>query len=282
MQVRKQGRGSAASLALILLSPLLLAAEINVEPRFSDRFEQLESQLLRVDLLALRDPHLYVEVELFPGVPLCIDITDDAVSGVPSFNGLIDQSINLDGNDDGFLDVSPMIALSWHQPDSGQIALADGLCTAPAESTQCELQDQSPGQWFESLEIGLCRAALPGTVRPYDPPVPEIDGPCLGSAISDFALEISGLQLQLQAATIGAGLTTDDQLAPMLLRGFLSEADADKVLIPPEIDLIGGQPLSALLPGGDGNCASHSDLDQFQGQSGWWFYFELSALAPSG
>jgi len=61
------------------------------------------------------------------------------------------------------------------------------------------------------------------------------------------------------------------------LRGFVREIDADQILIPPDVPLIGGQPLSALLPGGAGNCAAGDDRDMLNGEPGWWFYFAIEA-----
>jgi len=43
------------------------------------------------------------------------------------------------------------------------------------------------------------------------------------------------------------------------------------------VPLIGGQPLSALLPGGAGNCAAGDDRDMLNGEPGWWFYFAIEA-----
>ena len=66
-----------------------------------------------------------------------------------------------------------------------------------------------------------------------------------------------------------------------LLRGFISETDADNTIMPASLPLVGGQPLSALLAGGTNNCAPHSDIDINQGVSGWWFYLNFSAVRLS-
>ncbi len=46
-----------------------------------------------------------------------------------------------------------------------------------------------------------------------------------------------------------------------LMRGFLSEAEAATVLLPATLPIVGGQPITVLLPGGAGNCAAHDDRD---------------------
>jgi len=69
-------------------------------------------------------------------------------------------------------------------------------------------------------------------------------------------------------------------IGPGLLRGFLSEQDAEAIIFPDEIEVIGGRSLASLLAGGQGNCADSSDMDQFDGVDGWWFYFDIEATRP--
>ena len=68
-----------------------------------------------------------------------------------------------------------------------------------------------------------------------------------------------------------------------LLRGFITEADANATIIPATFPLVGGHPLSLLLPGGDPpgadrNCAGFDDRDTYQGVRGWWFYLNFPAV----
>ena len=42
-----------------------------------------------------------------------------------------------------------------------------------------------------------------------------------------------------------------------------------------DLPIVGGQPITVLLPGGAGNCAAHDDRDIANGVSGWWFYFNF-------
>ena len=62
-----------------------------------------------------------------------------------------------------------------------------------------------------------------------------------------------------------------------LLLGFLLESEADAILIPADIPVVGGQPLSALFPGGTGNCSGGDDRDVHMSESGWWLYFNFTA-----
>lgn len=267
-------------LALVLVGASASGGELVVGTTFPDRFRAHETQLFRIDSMNLRDPHLFASVEVFPGTELCLDVTDDN-GDVPSFNGNLNQSLNNDTDGDGLLDASILMRfepLGWPERP-GNLLLAEGECTAPVESTQCQLADPGTGDWFESTPDKLCRAALPGTVQPYDPPVPSITGPCFATPPGDQTVVVDGVELTLDSASLGGDWTTIDQggIDSGLLRGFLSEDDADAVIIPEEIEVIGGQPLSSLLPGGSGNCSDLDDRDTLDGVTGWWFYFEYAA-----
>lgn len=255
------------------------AEELEVDGRFPDRFETVEQHAYRISALSLRDPHLFVEVDF--GFPLCLDATDSPGFDLPGFNEIINETINEDSTDDGFLDASPLLVFSpvgWPS-GPGRLRLADGECTAPAAGTSCVIQGESPGVGIDSRSEGLCRGPLKGTVRPYNPPVSGIEGPCFAGPAQTLELALDDLLLGLNAASIsGSWQGLDDgQIAPGLLRGFMAEKVADALLIPEEIDLIGGQPLSSLLPGGAGNCNSGDDRSEFDGVMGWWFYFEYQA-----
>jgi hypothetical protein len=65
------------------------------------------------------------------------------------------------------------------------------------------------------------------------------------------------------------------------MRGFLRRADADLVLLPASLPVIGGQPLSTLFRRGlpPGSCPAGDDREQHGGDMGWWFYFALAADA---
>jgi hypothetical protein len=255
---------------LVMLPVAGVFGELEVDTVFPDRYQAHAVEVYRTATLALRDPHFHDE--LFPGI--CSDITE-------LFNGLIDSSLNNDDSGNGMLDASLILQLEprgW--PDGpGSLVLAEGQCTAPAETSACSVTEPGPSTWYESSADELCRAPIPGTVRPYSTPVPTITGPCFATPPATIELALDEIVLELKAATVAGSWLAIGQgsISPGLLRGFLSEDDADAIIIPPEIDIIGGQPLSALLPGGTGNCAAHSDMDELDGVSGWWFYFELAA-----
>lgn len=66
------------------------------------------------------------------------------------------------------------------------------------------------------------------------------------------------------------------QLTDGLLRGFIAESVADVTILPTSLPVIGGMPLSSVLPGGTGSCEPGT-LDMNNGVPGWWFYLNFPA-----
>ena len=91
--------------------------------------------------------------------------------------------------------------------------------------------------------------------------------------LGDLAVTLG--DVQLAGTFVGEVLVTS--LESGLIRGFLSETDADLLLLPKDLPIVGGQPLSVLLPGGTNNCAFGDDRDMHEGVLGWWFYFNYTA-----
>jgi hypothetical protein len=108
--------------------------------------------------------------------------------------------------------------------------------------------------------------------------------PCFSSSATTVTFDLGGIPITLTSARIAATYsgTPATQLLNGLLTGFISETDANNTIIPASFPLVGGKPLSALLPGGDPpgpdvNCAGHSDKDTNNGVAGWWFYLNFRA-----
>jgi hypothetical protein len=131
-----------------------------------------------------------------------------------------------------------------------------------------------------------CLVPEAGTLRPYSPAIALPTTPCFTSPTGTLTLDLGGVPVTLRDVALSARFAGDpvDALADGLLRGFISETDANNTILPPTLPLIGGQTLSSLLPGGSGSCATHSDKDVLDGVTGWWFYlnFPASRVAVSG
>jgi hypothetical protein len=289
-----QVRGRAC--ALPLLAGLALATAVSAPARaggagiFSDGFESGDVSAwssatglpepvtaYRISDLDLRDPHTFVEAVL------CFDVTDD--SPLPfSFNGSLETLITTDDDGDGFLDLSVLLLfrpLDLAAQDE-RVDLAGAICTAPAAGTVCSqdpLNDPAITT-YDSLGAGVCLAPEPGTTSGYDPAVPEPAAPCFVGQPVTVIVDLGGVAVPLEQAQVAATWSGGDPptaVAGGLLRGFLSEAVADALLLPAKLPIVGGQPLSVLLPGGTGNCAAGDDRDVLGKDTGWWFYLEFTA-----
>jgi hypothetical protein len=231
----------------------------------------------RMSDLDLRDPHVFVS---FLG---CRDVTDSPLVGF-SVNGDLQTSIQTDGEMDGFLDLSflPIFSpLDQSVPGSGTFTFGQAECTAPPAGTMCT-DSGLPQATIGYTNMGAqCLTFLPGTVRPYTPAITSTGAPCFVSTPFTFTLDLGGIPVTLKDAEVAATYVGDPAatLANGLVRGFISETDADNTIIPASFPLVGGQRLSALLPGGTDNCASHDDRDLHNAEFGWWFYLNFPAYA---
>jgi len=228
----------------------------------------------------VRDPHFYI-------VPLigCEDITDKGIVGTPSINEQFNKSImgDLDPQD-GFLNLSFMLLFRpLDQAGSGgKFDFATGDCTAPMETSSCDIKlgtEPAVGGYTNSKDV--CFEPIPGELSTanYDPAPGATNGPCFKGDPLSFTLDLGDFQLPLIDAEIAAQYVGEpaDGMVEGRLHGFLTETDGDNTTLPDDIPLVGGQPISSLLPGGKDNCADHDDRDMHMGISGWWFYIDFKA-----
>jgi hypothetical protein len=265
-----------------VFAAFLLALPTTASPQLAFRFTDLD----------LRDPHVYAPVPLFG----CSDITDFVPLGLfPSFNEFVEESITMDTDGDQLLDLSPLVIFlpdsdivsSTRQPGEepdGTLVVHDGLCSAPIQSTACDPDPSQPmyRAMYTNSAAGTCLLPIPGTTRPYSPPIGTPSSPCFVTAPFPLVLEVQGIDLELQDTRIAARYVGDPPtaLASGLLMGFLSEGAADTLLLPADLPLVGGEPLSSILPGGSGACPGHDDRDLGPDgvTSGWWFYMNFAAV----
>ncbi len=243
------------------------------------------SKAFRLVDLDLRDPHMYVS---FLG---CRDITDTPLAGF-SFNGNLQTSIQTDSEPDGDLDLSLLVIFDPLDPEAafGPMRFAASSCSAPMASTVC---GPDPGGDVYAMTaanalVGNCLGVIAGsTAHSYSPAITVPGSPCFSSGEQTLTLDLNGIPFTLRNARIAATYTAapTNTLVNGLIRGFLSEADANSTIIPATYALIGGLPLSQLFPGGDPpglnntNCASWSDKDLGPDgvTQGWWMYFNFTA-----
>ncbi len=225
--------------------------------------------------LDLRDPHVHV------AVIGCNDLTDNSLLGF-SVNGELQTAIQTDGDADGLLDLSPTLVFRPFSQTAATmpVELHFAECTAPIGSTTCTSGGGTVAMaTATNMTTGTCLSFLPGTVRPYTPAITSPTGPCFVTSPTSVTIELSGIPITLSDAQVAARYVGNpaSSMTNGLLRGFISEADANATIIPASFPIVGGQPLSSLLAGGAGACPSFSDKDTSGGVMGWWFYLNFPA-----
>ncbi len=237
---------------------------------FSDAFEPIN---FRFTSLYLRDPHVFVSAIS------CVDVTDTVFFGF-SVNGQLQTNIQTDGNGDGYYDLSYLQRLYPLDENDGAVGAANFVSANCSTTTgACAADGSLPLlSMYTSHVTGQCLGVIAGTtVHAYSPTVTAASAPCFATSPASVTLDIGGIPVTLQNARIGATYSDPTHLTNGLLSGFISEADANATILPATLPLVGGMPLSSVLPGGSGNCAAFSDKDTIGGVTGWQFYLNFAA-----
>jgi hypothetical protein len=226
----------------------------------------------RIDTLALREPHAFTSF-LF-----CNDITTQV-------NDAFTDNLTMDGDADGVLDLSLVAVFRpLDQAGSGSdLDFGRASCSAPLAGTSCEPDPEVPlSMTAYANDTGdPCLVPNPAYLQGYSPPITESGSPCFSTEPVDVLLSLAGAVIPLQNARLSGTYTGDPAttIVDGVIEGFVSEADADIAIIPPDTPLIGGQPLSSVLPGGTGNCSSDDARNLGPGgvTPGWWMYLNYTA-----
>jgi hypothetical protein len=228
----------------------------------------------RITDLDWRDPHFYVN---FIG---CRDITDTQLAGF-SINSAMQTNIQTDGDMDGKLDESYLIVFDPldQAGAGGTLVFSGGSCTAPMAGTTCNSTGFTQTYGSYSNMLATCLSTLAGTTKPYAPAVTVPSAPCFVVSLGTVTLNVAGIPITLQDTYLAATYVgfPASGLSNGLIRGFISEADANATIIPQSMALFGGQPLSSLWPGGNNCCATFSDKDVNNGTVGWYCYLNFVA-----
>lgn len=239
----------------------------------------------RIVDMDFRDPHFYMDIIG------CRDVTDTPIFGF-SMNGDLQTLLTTDGDGDGNFDLSYVIVFDPLDQGGAGGTLRFGTvdCVAPPGEPGCTrgvggfLQDLP----YQNSPVGSCLTPLAGTLRPYSPGVISSSAPCFATDAADVTLTLGGgIPLTLRSCHIAATYQGSPaaNLVNGLIRGFLPEADANATIIPASFPVVGGMPLSLILPGGNvpgvgATCAPHSDKDIGPDAvtQGWYFYLNYSAV----
>jgi hypothetical protein len=246
--------------------------------------------------LELKDPHVFAVLPLFG----CRDITN-SVPFTPgaSFNEIIQEDLMTDSDNDGNLDLSPIVVFLDPQsittgvgspeggfeidPDDpgGEAAFHLAQCTAPQEASVCR-QDLAETVYYTDYTNGIsgtCLAPISGTTTPYEPAVVSTQAPCFVSDPFGMRLDFGELTVWLEDAQVSATYDAPFELLDGIIMGFLTEAVAETTVFDETVPLVGGMPLSSILPGGSGACTAHDDRDVGTDgvTTGWWVYMNFRA-----
>lgn len=238
-------------------------------------------EVFRANHIALRDPHVYVNI----GV--CLDLTEPpGVLGI-NVNGLIADAIQNPSDGEFSLNLLAAFRPLVQPPAAGTtVEIYTGNCTAPLFGETCGPGDSAPAiTTYVNQAAGTCVAPILGTTGPgnsggYVPGVGSSTAPCFGSNPTSFSFQLDVINVDLEEVEFGGTFDGNpaDDLINGLIVGFLSEEAADTITIPQDVVIVGGQPVSHVLPGGATNCAPHDDRDLGPGgELGWYFYLEYQA-----
>jgi hypothetical protein len=223
----------------------------------------------RITDAELADPGVFVELGG------CADVTS-------VLNNMLAERLGQDKDGDGALDLTLLDVFRPLDPSapSSPVDVGPGSCAGPAPGHGCTLDAAKKVSTQAAQKTsGTCLGPLSGTTAP-GAPVNTATAPCYATDAIDLSLSLGGIDLDLKAARVGARFGSG-ALDQGLARGFISEADADALLLPDDLPLVGGQPLSSVLPGGTGSCqtADGRDIGPDGATRGWYFYLDFSAQA---
>lgn len=229
----------------------------------------------RFTSIEIRDPHI------FTTFLICVDST-------ATVNGLILGAMEDDADADGILDQSFLLVFRPLDPagSGGSVDfLAAAECSSPVAGTSCDvgLQTVTVNLTHTNPAAGTCLVPVPGTTTAgWTPAIAIPTSPCFVTAPTSLTLDLAGIPVALENAQlageyVGAPVTS---IADGLGFGFISQTVANQTILPPTLPLVGGLPLSALLPGGAGNCSSTDARDTGPDgvTLGWWIYFNYTAV----
>jgi cysteine-rich repeat protein len=251
----------------------------------------------RADSLNVRDPHIFATVPILG----CTDVTDLSLFGINGVNPQINTKITMDGDGNGLLDLSLAETFTPLDQVAGDSVPTDVVfpdCTSPIGTTSCTLPataTHTPST-AKNQGTGTCLGTINGTTGGYNPkvvtPAAPAGGTCYVANIGTAAFNLGGIAITLRDTSV-AGVWFGSPATKVqngLIRGFLSEADADATIIPvglTGISSIDGQPLSSLLRGGTSCCSKPAPavgdkdtyLDPVSGMTltGWYFYLNFTS-----
>lgn len=232
----------------------------------------------RLDTVQFIDPHLYFSVLG------CRDITHEGLLGqLPGgANGMLQEGLDKTTNGTFNTSLALLTRPLMQQADAQtHVDFLFPKCDAPlGECTndtskpfiESTLTNQESGYCFPIQEHLGRNPKYTGLHKPV--------GPCFMSEPMNIDINIRGISLALSDARVTATYAGDaaTHLTDGVLVGFLTEQAAQEAIVPAPEAVGGDTPLYDFLKGG-GACGSGDDSDVYNGEKGWWFYLNFTAVA---
>jgi len=217
----------------------------------------------RFTTMTLQDPHAFA----FGALDVNGTVNDEIEKGMTM------DTTPMDGN----LDLSVVVVFDSldQAASSGTGALVFPECSAPADGTACSLPSGADVNTTTFTNMSsTCLDVVADTTTDYNPATPVVAtaAPCFVSDPQAVDVLLGSLTVPLIEAQLAATYVGDPatELEGGLVRGYLTQAAADASIIPDDIAVVGGMPLSAILRVEDKDTGP-------DGEDGWWFYINFTA-----
>jgi len=227
----------------------------------TDTGEPVTYDLFRINSIEIADPHFYDPV-------VCIaDITG-------MVNTQLNDGVTMDTDEDGKLDLNLMLLYDeFNQKADADCDFATGECLVPLADPFCNFGVDGTAEATSYTNADACLMPDPAHLSHGD--IPQVAGPCFTTSIlPTYTLSLGDFSLPLQNLEISATYVGDPatEMTNGVLRGFLTEEDAMNTILPEDIDVVGGRPISDLL-------CKDGEKDDLDGTSGWWMYVRFTMNA---
>jgi hypothetical protein len=228
-----------------------------------------------------RDPHAFGETLLG-----CTDITDVELFGQKGLNPLLEEFVTTDVTGNGLYEISLLLSFPSFDPaaDGGVVDVLPALCQVADDSCTPRPGAVPERVAYVNRSSDSCLGILDGTTSNYDPPIQSTTAPCFVTDELDLVFSLGDVVLPFRNLRIAARyeMTEPATLTQGVMRGFLSEAEAETIVVPPDLGMgIGVNTLAELFPGNPGCCATTElgldDRDLLNGVAGWWTYYNFPA-----
>lgn len=216
----------------------------------------------RMTRLELQDPQILMSFGFFN-----YDMTRSA-------NYYINKQFHEDSSQNNYMDASFLVVFDpmdqW--TDEGVVEISQAQCTFKSGGRDCHLDAQGKAAtvFYTNMRSGTCARVTSRTARWAR--VTPVTGPCFFTEPATMGVDIAGIKVTLEEAVVSARWIGEPATKITgMLRGFVSQENAENTKMPRWAPIIGGRALADVLDkkvvdyGPDGKTL------------GYWLYFNFDA-----